>query len=633
MNRSIKYANNASTTKPYAVDEWRRISDDVVVTRDKSGEPRSFFREDSWNVDAYATGAKYKNLNFRGHVPSKSSPSVCADSKQQWKQVMYLLMHKASETMPATDTLQGKMKQLRPFVRFSIGQGLTLYQAMSNAKSVIKYISMKGNATNSVRLHGILVQLHRLGPEVTGLTIPFAQLHTAMLKRAKSRKGALQHPVMPTRIYQNFLATCERELEMLEGVAASLEQTIRNTYDCKPLNPSSELVNVAGHFNYDASTQFSAFLNEVLALCQIIAIAFSGMRAKEADTLPYDCVQVNRQDGVDHYVIAGITTKFSDGRPKRARWVTSRIAYRAIRFAQRISSIAHSQHGEDDHKTSSDGNHLLFCRTGLHHSSEYVRDRVATNLDAGLQSLCSRACATICVEDIAELKHIDPHRAWETESGFAVGEQWPFTKHQLRRSLALYAHRSGLVSLPSLKRQLHHITIEMSRYYARGSAFAKSFIEGDKQHFARDWANSQGLSDYLAYAAQVLFSDERLFGGHASWVASKTVKQSPVSVFSRDKTISMFQRGELAYQETALGGCTSIEECKTSPLNWIPIECLEKDCKNLVGSPTKLQRVIVTQEKRVAKLATIDSKSVEYRMELQTLTTLHELHKKLAKRK
>jgi hypothetical protein len=159
----------------------------------------------------------------------------------------------------------------------------------------------------------------------------------------------------------------------------------------------------------------------------------------------------------------------------------------------------------------------------------------------------------ITQDDVAELKRIDPYRAWEAEAEFAVGARWPFTRHQLRRTLALYAHRSGLVTLPSLKRQLQHITAEMSLYYARGSAFAKSFLDFGKKHFAQEWADARGLSAYLAYASQLLFSDERLFGGHAAWVQSSSVQDSPVSVFSRETTVAMFNRGELALQGNRIG--------------------------------------------------------------------------------
>jgi hypothetical protein len=187
------------------------------------------------------------------------------------------------------------------------------------------------------------------------------------------------------------------------------------------------------------------------------------------------------------------------------------------------------------------------------------------------------------------------------------------------------------VTLPTLKRQLQHITQEMSRYYARGSAFAKDFIDTDRTHFAKEWAEAQHLSAYLAYAGQVLFSDERLFGGHAAWVQSRAVQASPVSVYSREQTVRMFGKGELAYRETVLGGCVSVEPCKSTPLDWMRLDCLESNCRNLVVVPSKLQRVIKAQQVTVAKLRAVDEASVEYRIEAQTLQRLLDAQKKLIK--
>jgi hypothetical protein len=268
---------------------------------------------------------------------------------------------------------------------------------------------------------------------------------------------------------------------------------------------------------------------------------------------------------------------------------------------------------------------------GLSQSYGYVANRVANNVHDDIEAFRERVFPTITVEDIAELKRVDMHRAWEDEPKYAAGQQWPFTRHQLRRTLALYAHRSGLVTLPTLKRQLQHITQEMSMYYARGSAFAKGFIDTDKTHFAKEWAGAQGLSEYLAYAEQVLFSDERLFGGHAAWTQSRAVQASPVSVYSREQTVRMFEKGELAYRETVLGGCASVEQCKSTPLDWMRLDCLESNCRNLVVVPSKLQRVIKAQQATVGKLRAVDGASVEYRIEDQTLQRLLDAQEKLIK--
>ncbi len=53
----------------------------------------------------------------------------------------------------------------------------------------------------------------------------------------------------------------------------------------------------------------------------------------------------------------------------------------------------------------------------------------------------------------------------KVREGIEVGKPWPLTFHQYRRSLSVYAHRSGMVSLPALNGQLQHITDEMRAYF------------------------------------------------------------------------------------------------------------------------------------------------------------------------
>jgi hypothetical protein len=506
----------ASVQTAVPLEDWHRIADDTVVTHNSSGLPASLFRDDAWNVEAYGKNVRNRNIHFRDHVPTGARQDIIIASTRQWKQVMYFLMHDAADDMPAPSTLKNQMVVLRAFTYYAAERQLTLYQALGNATTVIEFTAEEGNEVPSQRLHAILVHLHRLGTPVTGLQVPLRQLHGPMLERFGERGDSSQHPVIPTRVYQHFLATCERELEMVEAIAPQLEKQLSHVYAGEPVRASDSLSSAAEYFSCRMDLWgLSAFVTEIYSLCQVLILALTGMRAAEAENLPYDCLRVVRQDGVEHYSIEGVTTKLTGGRVKRASWVTSHLAVRAVMLAQRLSGAVHRAHGAEAYKCSSDGTFLLFSRLGLL-GGDYAADRGPGGFADYIANLSQRTFPAITQEDIAELKRIDPHRAWESEPDFAVGARWPFTRHQLRRSLALYAHRSGLVTLPSLKRQLHHITMEMSMYYARGSAFAKGFIDEDKDHFAKEWADSEALSDYLAYAAQVLFSDERLFGGHRS---------------------------------------------------------------------------------------------------------------------
>ena len=243
----------------------------------------------------------------------------------------------------------------------------------------------------------------------------------------------------------------------------------------------------------------------------------------------------------------------------------------------------------------------------------------AAKFDLGnCEALRQRLAPTIKEEDLHELEQIDPHRAWRSEADFQIGKPWRLTSHQMRRSLALYAQRSGLVSLPSLRRQLQHLTEEMSRYYARGSAFARNFVGDDKKHFGYEWQELQPISAAYSYIINVLLSDDVLFGGHANWVDHRMRGADGAVVVNREITMRSFKRGELAYRETALGGCTNTDACDQIAIKWLDVDCVS-GCRNLVGRLSKLDRVIAAQGKLVSAL---DISSVEFRIEKADLDTL-----------
>jgi integrase len=612
--------------------DWYRVEDDTVVTHDKTGNAVSLFGDDAWDIRAYTIGPRRTHIYFVGDSPDGASRVLSNTTTRQWKQVMYFLMHEATDTVPASSTLQSSSGHLKSFTLFAAERQLTLYEGLSSIAVVLDYAAQAGMEPKAQRLNSILVKLHRLGFEITGLRVPLAQLHKPLLKRFAQRAGSSQYPVIPTRIYQHFLSTCERDLGVAEGAADTLSDYLARVYSGEAPDLSAALVTAAAHFDCQNSLYVvSSLVASISTLCQLIILSFTGMRAMEAENLPYDCLRETHLDGVTHYTVEGVTTKLSSGRPRHACWVTSPLSARAVRLAQRLSGEAHRAHGAQSYAKSTDGSHLLFCRMGLSHGYKYAANRPASTAQNDVEAFRERVFPTITVEDIAELKRVDMHRAWEDEPKYALGQQWTFTRHQLRRSLALYAQRSGLVTLPTLKRQLQHITQEMSMYYARGSAFAKDFIATDNDHFAKEWAEAQGLSQYLAYAEQVLFSDERLFGGHAAWAQSRAVQASPVSVYSREQTVRMFGKGELAYRETVLGGCASVEPCKSTPLDWIRLDCLESNCSNLVVAPSKLQRVIKAQQATVERLRAVDKASVEYRIEAQALQRLLDAQEKLMK--
>jgi hypothetical protein len=94
---------------------------------------------------------------------------------------------------------------------------------------------------------------------------------------------------------------------------------------------------------------------------------------------------------------------------------------------------------------------------------------------------------------------------------------------------------------------------------------------------------------------------------------------------NREKTLRQFKNGEIAYKETALGSCISIEACDSRLTRSINA-CFE--CHGGVIKKSKVDNVIEKQKEFVSFL---DKNSVEYRTELDELNKLENLRNKIIK--
>ncbi len=279
---------------------------------------------------------------------------------------------------------------LREFTFFAAARQLTLYEGLSSVAVVPDYVAQAGMEAKAQRLHSTLVKLRRLGVETTGPRVPLAQLHKPLLERFAQHAVYSQYPIIPTRMYQHFLSTCDHDL----GVAADVRRhAVGRLCAGESSGVPAELIKTTTHFGRkDSDYVVSSLLASIRALSQLAILSFTGMRAMEAENLPYDCLSETRLDGVTLYAIEGITIKLLDGRPRRACWVTSPLAARAIRLAQRLSGEAHRAHG---YAESTDGSHLPFCQMGLSLSYGYVSKRAASNVHDDIEVFRERVFPTI----------------------------------------------------------------------------------------------------------------------------------------------------------------------------------------------------------------------------------------------
>src|SRR5476649_128673 len=335
---------------------------------------------------------------------------------------------------------------------------------------------------------------------------------------------------MPTRIYAHFLSGMLKALEEWLAVADDILNAARycaqdpragrvrgtqRKLGRRQALPQKSFLQLKEVLN-DSSIQYfknrgktisvkslTAILGDAQYIMQLIIQAFSGMREDEVNSVPYHCNHTTVHHHRTHHLIHGRTTKFVHGLAKKSKWVTNEEGHAAVNAAQKIADVIYDAMNvkieTNDERVSQ---YPLFIGVGyLGLVGKITESREGYYLPGSAEHRKppSAAIANIEEGDLLELEQIDPHRAWRTEPNFQIGEPWNFTSHQLRRSLGLYAQKSGLVSLPSLRRQLKQITDDMALYYANGSAFAKDFLGEDKEHFGFEWQKIAVESAALSY--------------------------------------------------------------------------------------------------------------------------------------
>ncbi len=580
-----------------------------------------------WNLSALPGNSKnwVKRIWFSTLADFGISDSAAIG---QIKELLYIVLFKNGRQLPAASTFLAKYYAIRSFSVRAINSGKLPYQGISDVTFCRQFIKEKPN--QAIELFGLLAYIAAEIDEFF-VEIPLEQLKADIVIADRTlRNNEQQTPVIPRRIYSHLLNELALELNEIEAVLPELCAYLKRAFACNqgeyPL-PPPRLLQYSSYLGYSGSARLSevaGWISNVYVVCATVIIGYTGMRRNEASNLPLNALSYFQHLGRQHVCIRGFTSKFNGGVAKEVSWITNQTGERAAQAAVMLAETLYRLNQID---IAGGDDVLLFPRHGFG-SYGHFNGKVAQAADLPRDKLFARIVTAIEPEDVEELEQIDIERSWREDVRYAVGSNWPFSLHQLRRSLAVYAHHSGLVSMPALKAQLQHLTQEMSAYYTKGSEYAKAVVFG-KDHFATEWNDARALSEYLGYAMNVLMTDERLFGGAVAWARSPAVKSSPISVYSREHALEMFKRGEIAFHETPIGGCTSTSVCESSPFRPLPLECLSSNCRNLVVSRRKLDRALEGQKLLVNKLKGIDSLSVEYRMEREGLDILEAVVQKM----
>lgn len=608
---------------------------DMPVSYDATGNVLSRYGDRSWNLTSMSTdGSTTQSLHFYEPRGTKAS-SLDRLIRDQHKALMWV--HIDAGQARAWSTLLSTTLALKFWCNRAADKGVDLYTLLADPELLVEgsrelnatYLRLTPSAIKTLWRHS-----RQLGAPAN---LELQRLRDCVHIEARERPETNQTPLIPSRVYCATLAALDERLtvieqdldDLLEAYAQSKEATHKAPKDLTPAQledfRASALAEVTqcmiemGYVTGPGQT-LSAFIATLLGEYQLtlmsVAVAYTGMRKGEASILPLEGVLDDFTHlGSTHFEVKGATHKLSSGIKVPCTWVTSQQGVRAVRLAQRIARVIHHQFNQPP-KAGQQA--LLF--PSLSNPYKAISKQ---SFSRSLSRVREQICPVIEPSDIDELDALELARNWIRDD-IVIGKRWPVAFHQLRRSLAVYAHRSGMVSLPALKAQLQHITEEMTLYYSDGFCRAVNLVF-DKDHISHEWNAAKAESSYFGYVFGVVFSDDELLGQGVQRMADTFESRS------RDATLRLFKENKLAYCETPLGGCVSTEVCKVDPLEPIPYDCLETNCVNLVVYQKRLDHVIKFQEVAVASLQKGEPGSMEHRLEARHLEILLKARARLKK--
>lgn len=555
----------------------------TVISSDIEGKPLSLFSDDVWNFSTYSGDIFSSNVyflleEFKAH-PDKN---LVEDLKLEFKLICYSLLHFKLTTKGYTkvSTLMGDITHVRYFILMCLQLNVRATEVSNNTFAINQFkedLKLIKKSTQKKRML-VMYKLHKVSQFLTDHTFGFSvdvidTIYAAVKKLPDDKSQTL---IIPSHIYSTFIQNgadlFKEYLEIHENIEAWHKNVaeIKNYGNTKSRSRKGiefyetleeyALVKYCNKYSISDKQEFRYHIKNLQFYAYFYFLCFTGMRETEGISCAYDAFQKKIVKNNEVYTVRAYTTKLVGMKRVSALWVTSKNLESANKVAQSICRI-----GLRLRKHCSI-NSLVESQVPLFYSF-YHKDTLTSNLfpDYGLTQIifCSnfKKLITNCVvtqDDFNEVVKVQPTMFF-TWDEVVVGEIWPFTHHQFRRSLAVYCARSGLVSLPTLKNQLKHIEVDMTAYYADGAMFANDLTEQD---FITEFQDELIEAECDQYLEDTRNQVTPLFGGHGTWLEVNKMNVGAVDFLEdRKKTLKSMKDNRIAYKQTPLGGCSMNGSC------------------------------------------------------------------------
>jgi len=595
--------------------EVNEINENTVISRDENGNISSIFAHNKWFTPQLNNHHLKTSWVDFSKFSSKNKTEL--ESLTQAKTIICTQMFRPSKrtgSYPSHDGVMSVLGVLRKLHAFASTKNLTLAQILGSPIEFGDYIR---DIESLIDLRILKTVMNKIVGDSIYPVSPLALKLIEQLIR-ESNDESEQHPVIPGRILFQKMSNYKDLLLEYNSIAENIEELnvriaanpffgrmkqISNDPGLPnvPFNQAIDecgLTQISEKYNFNQLSNVGNYLNRCYYAAKMLIHVFTAMREREAYLLKGSCIE---KISADTYIVHGLTIKLTKA-PRPAKWVTSADILFPYETAMKITRLI-KKYIPDSINTQ---DYLFLSVSYLPTSNYYNRRSESKNLtQAHLPpSKFEETFPSTLInsEDFNELLMLDPLREWQSQAAFQPGQNWRLTTHQFRRSMAVYAAQSGLVSLPSLKMMLQHTLLQMSLYYTRGFATAKYLFEDINPETAKYFKEQAIPAEASLFLKDVIMEEETLYGAAGTFY-ERNVKTSFLGNIATNfaETLRKVKHGLLSYKETILGGCLKLGEChERAHHNYVA--CL--NCSNACIKEGKLDQSILIQAKVIESIPT-----------------------------
>lgn len=612
------------------------LNEETVVGHYKDGQP-VFLRNMTWeltqlsivptditsfNFDNYISAARFNSENIRT-AQFLMATDVFSLGRNGRALRVSTLRSTNNALRAVTKCADKRNISIQELISSPAHIGFTQELGANNASTLGKII--KGylkHTKNSLKLH------------------PHKQLHPALRKRqAQGYKKKKQTPVIPSRIlharYHHYNNIIHDFIEHSEKVKSLTTKLAEDPFYGRDASKSSRHTQSSGYssdikkaridfaqslaennlekysekYGITSSSRISSHLSLVQHSAKCLIHIYTLVRDHEAKLLEVDCIKPAEGWNSKGVYMMGVSTKLT-GNVKDTAWIANELIVEPISALKALKEIiapyipAETPGSECLLVTPS---YLPFCVTK---PGKTVIPRVSARYEKYLPPML------IEETDIIELEAIDPLADWRSDKKYKVGKPWKITSHQFRRTMAVFGAQSEMLDIPELKRLLTHLTESMSIYYQRGCSVGGYNMKQKSPELDKEFKNAMNDAQWISYLNEVLYSTEKLYGGHGERVTTMSKANDPDRIIYRqtaEDTMQKAKQGLISYQRTPLGGCASNKPCNERAHGNFT------NCFGCASSVLKVSHVKSVIEHAKIDLLDLDPKSFEYRMEQRNI--------------